>query len=332
MVYDCFPFFNELDILELRLHILDAIVDKFVLVEATKTHSNKPKPLYFQENKHRYARFLDKIIHIVIDDYPPFVNAWTYENHQRNGIERGLKDCLPTDLILISDCDEIPNPEQLAGCRNTLQMRWMECLQFNYYLNYFCATDPFWVGTRVFPYSAMFGKTAQEMRRVPVTHKIPFGGWHFSYMGGLEKLIEKTEAYAHQEHNLEKNKNRVQLAQKVAQGKDIYGKSHRFKPVIIDANFPDYLQKHQVAYAHLLWQEKATYTITTLLSRFERKNTLKRLLGWPYILAFWNIILFKQYNRRDFLKKILPKSLSFLLEKESRKLERGYLNSEDHPT
>ena len=51
MVYDCFLFFNELDLLEVRMHELNNSVDFFVLQESTKTHSGKPKSLYFQENK-----------------------------------------------------------------------------------------------------------------------------------------------------------------------------------------------------------------------------------------------------------------------------------------
>ena len=55
MTYDCFSFFNELDLLEIRLNVLKDAVDKFVLVEAGETHSGKPKPLYFKENEARFA-------------------------------------------------------------------------------------------------------------------------------------------------------------------------------------------------------------------------------------------------------------------------------------
>ena len=71
MVYDCFQFFNELDILNLRLHIMSPIVDKFVISEATTTFSGLPKPLYYEENKEMFKEFEDKIIHVVVDDTPP---------------------------------------------------------------------------------------------------------------------------------------------------------------------------------------------------------------------------------------------------------------------
>lgn len=55
MIIDCFTFFNELDVLEIRLRELDGVVDRFVLVEATLTHQGKPKPLLYAENKERFA-------------------------------------------------------------------------------------------------------------------------------------------------------------------------------------------------------------------------------------------------------------------------------------
>lgn len=113
MVYDCFCFYNELDLLEIRLNILNGCVDKFVLVEATRTQRNNPKPLYFAENKERYKKFEDKIIHLVLDEYPEHIEQWTIENLQRNYIMKGLEQCSDDDIILISDLDEIPRPEYI---------------------------------------------------------------------------------------------------------------------------------------------------------------------------------------------------------------------------
>ena len=70
MVFDCFPFFNELELLEIRLRELSDVVDKFVLVEATKTHSGLDKPLYYLQHRSRFLDYFDKIIHIVVKDMP----------------------------------------------------------------------------------------------------------------------------------------------------------------------------------------------------------------------------------------------------------------------
>jgi hypothetical protein len=74
MIYDCFTFFNELELLEMRLHELADVVDRFVLVEATRTHTNQPKPLFYHENRARFADFADKIIYVIVDDRAPI--AW----------------------------------------------------------------------------------------------------------------------------------------------------------------------------------------------------------------------------------------------------------------
>jgi beta-1,4-mannosyl-glycoprotein beta-1,4-N-acetylglucosaminyltransferase len=88
-IIDCFTFFNELKMLELRLTELNDVVDYFVLVESTKTFSNNDKQLFYKENKHLFEKFNDKIIHIIVDEFPEGDN-WSREVYQRNAIQRGL--------------------------------------------------------------------------------------------------------------------------------------------------------------------------------------------------------------------------------------------------
>jgi beta-1,4-mannosyl-glycoprotein beta-1,4-N-acetylglucosaminyltransferase len=123
-IYDCFTFNNELDLLELRLNILNDRVDFFVLVEATKTHSGEEKNLIFEINKKRFNRFLYKIIHIKVEDMPVLINnnRWVLENFQRNAIIRGLTNCEENDAIIISDLDEIPNLDSIDSIVNTLNL------------------------------------------------------------------------------------------------------------------------------------------------------------------------------------------------------------------
>ena len=90
MVYDCVPFFNELDILKLRLHILDPIVDRFVIEEATVTFSGEPKELCFEKNKEAFREFLPKIEYIVVDDSPVDAATHLRDKFQKNALIRGL--------------------------------------------------------------------------------------------------------------------------------------------------------------------------------------------------------------------------------------------------
>ena len=141
MVYDCFPFFNELDLLEIRLNELDAVVDKFVLVEATRTFQKEPKPLYYEENKERFKKFEHKIIHVVVDEYPGFFakfripTAWDYDNHQKNQVKKALKDCKPDDDIIISDLDEIPSAAKVTEHLNIDNPKVFEQRLSNFYVN-----------------------------------------------------------------------------------------------------------------------------------------------------------------------------------------------------
>ena len=111
MLVDAFMFYNELDILELRLETLDKYVDKFVLVEAEVNHVGGPKKLFFEENKDRYVKWLPKIIHVVVtaDEAPTDENPWSREKFQRNCIKRGLATIPDDATVMISDVDEIPN-------------------------------------------------------------------------------------------------------------------------------------------------------------------------------------------------------------------------------
>ena len=111
MVYDCFQFFNELDILKLRMHVLNDVVDKFVISEATVTFSGEKKPLYFQENREMFQEFENKIIHKVVDDTPMDTSAFMRDSHQKCAVARGLEGAKDDDIVIFSDVDEIPNPE-----------------------------------------------------------------------------------------------------------------------------------------------------------------------------------------------------------------------------
>lgn len=117
-IYDCFTFFNEFDVLELRFSILDPYVDYFVLVESSKTHHGEDKPFYFYENRERYQRYQDKIIYVQVNDSPEYKGETDMGivNFLRNCIMRGLvHKCRPEDYVIVSDVDEIADPNVLQS-------------------------------------------------------------------------------------------------------------------------------------------------------------------------------------------------------------------------
>lgn len=100
-IYDVFPFFNELDLLEIRLNHLAPFVDYFVITEATMTHAGNLKPLYFHENRDRFSKFEGKIIHQVVDDFPSTLNTFERDWFQRNEVKPVLEARLNDDDVLI---------------------------------------------------------------------------------------------------------------------------------------------------------------------------------------------------------------------------------------
>ena len=115
MIYDCVPFFNELDILKLRMQIMAPYVDFFVIEEASVTFSGEPKRMIFAENRQLFAEFEEKIRYVAVENSPlEGVTTHERDKFQKNQLIRGLSDCRPEDIIIFSDVDEIPNPKTLV--------------------------------------------------------------------------------------------------------------------------------------------------------------------------------------------------------------------------
>lgn len=208
-VYDCFLFFNELDILEIRLNELYEHVDKFVLVESVETFRGNLKPLYYEENKQRFEKFADKIIHVVVEDRFDSWNPWHVEEYQRNQIMRGLKECQPDDTILVSDVDEILRASVLPEIYSGLYIEkkaYIQCIQI-FYRYYFNVKDYTGKGTCATTYENLCKTTPNSFR---VSHAgypmVLNGGWHFTSMGGLAAFTKKLESFSHHELDRPENK------------------------------------------------------------------------------------------------------------------------------
>jgi len=202
-IYDCFTFYNELDLLEIRLNELNDVVDKFVLVEAEKTHQNKNKILHFYENKNRFAKFLNKIIHVIVPKESFIEDAWYNENFQRKSILDGLKETTEEDILIVSDLDEIPSKKSIEeAIKNNKKIAVFEQLLHYYYLNTFLLVKntPINYGS-VLIKKSLFEKNTEIVRSREKHNldKIKNGGWHFSFLGNENVVYNKIQNYAHTE-------------------------------------------------------------------------------------------------------------------------------------
>lgn len=204
-VFDCFTFFGELDLLEIRLRYLWDHVDIFVIVEAPFTFSGNPKPLYFAD--HMNSRFhwaLGKVRHVVSDGMKPSTSCaedrWSNEVHQRRQIWRGLWDMQAGDWVMVGDVDEIPDlhaVKRLPHMTHPPSTCSFRMTSHCYYADRYVHGQE-WFGTQAVLWPVAFdAQTVRDSRGSG--HVLNPGGWHLSYMGGAETISRKLSSFAHAE-------------------------------------------------------------------------------------------------------------------------------------
>ena len=249
-------FFDEEMLLDLRLNIMDKYVDKFVITEATYTHSGRPKKLVFDINK--FSKFKDKIIYIVVDKEPPdlfeieesdrdekdtrgqklVLNGYKRDNYQRQKAQQALNDIDPEDWILINDIDEIPNLKNvdIINVKNKLLIFKQKIFYYKFNLLYPSVS---WFGSRackkknflspqwlrdtkhkkypLWRLDILFSK-----RKYNDIFYVDNGGWHFTNIKSPEDIEKKLLNYTHHDE-FEKSKLKVEdLRKKINEKKIIY--------------------------------------------------------------------------------------------------------------
>ena len=234
-IFDTFLFYNELDLLEVRLATLWDVADVFVVTECFETFSGRPKPMIFAENRERFERFREKIVYnpvtateldlLKTPSYRDWVTDFALslphkhggmapnelhpsvqrEITHRDAIILGLqKHAWDGDIVLMSDVDEIPAPDKVAALRAAppelavyFRMAW-----FLYWVNN--KADQPWFGTVAAPFRHLKGRSVDLLRYATHEEKgvpgpvIGDGGWHFSYLGGAEVVANKLRSLAYQ--------------------------------------------------------------------------------------------------------------------------------------
>ena len=223
MIYDCFTFFDELMLLEIRLKELSPVVDKFVLVEATHTHSGWPKPLYYDDVKDNeiFGPYKNKITHLVYDPYVFAQDRFANDRNQRNYIALGLENAQPDDIIIVSDIDEIVDHRAVALMKDYHCPVHLRMKLFYYFFN--CRANQDWL------YSAFCRfknySDADSLRLGKPDAVITNAGWHFSYLVPPEDIPKKLEAFAHAEFDTDYHKNTDRLKKCVENNEDIFERS-----------------------------------------------------------------------------------------------------------
>ena len=282
-VFDCFTFYDELDLLEIRLNILNDVVDYFVLSESTRTFTGKPKSLNFEKNKARFKNFAHKIRHVIVDEeeFKPEINAWQRESDQRNSVLKGVYDCKDNDYIIVSDLDEIVNPDAVTATINKNSNSISAFMQPCYYYFLNCrSTEVINMAKmakfknvrspqqlRVYPKVSSFNsnklaKMFCRWRWIVRKRLWPLeiqedGGWHFTYMQSPENISKKIMAFSHTEFDSLEFTSVNSIQSRIRGVKDPFDRDYELEIIDIDDSFPDYIYKNQDKYPHLIYGKKS---------------------------------------------------------------------------
>lgn len=248
MLIDCFMINNELDMLESRLNFLNQHVDHFVIVEGDTTHSGNKKELNFELNKSRFEKFLNKITYLpYVNINRPFHDHWTFEAKQRDYISIGLEKFSPDDFVIVSDLDEIPNPEifdsvkQFLGTGDNLVAR-LEQLCFLYNLR--TTQNNAWRRAYIAKNATVLTQTPSWLRSrdenlvfhnfsirsdgvYPETKSKYFenGGWHLSYFMNPKEIAHKIESFSHTEYDTEEIKDLDRIKKCIEEKTDLFNRT-----------------------------------------------------------------------------------------------------------
>lgn len=267
MIIDCFTFFNELDLLEVRVNTLASHVDAFILCEGNRTFQGKEKPYVYHEHRSDLRFLCGKPILAIKADLSPMdgeTDAWKREKVQRFTLKCGL-DCLsdldlPTpleklrlkdsDRIILSDVDEIPDLsifDQIAPDSETI-ISWRQTLYY-YYVNLRCWD---WIGSvscTFETFNSMFDGDMQLLRDSRGKSECVIdGGWHFSFLGGVDAIQEKIESFSHTEYHHCAVPGNIQYALETGwkKNQDLFGRGMmNFELMGDDAHLPDYLVRNK---------------------------------------------------------------------------------------
>ena len=267
-IFDCFPLFNELDLLHVRLELLYNHVDYFIISECDSTFSGLDKPFNFELNKDRYKKYADKIIYLknyntkdinnyeniytgikhkiynnILQHYYSVKNTaltdygkphWCRDFIHKEYITLGMDMCHDDDIIMFSDLDEIPNINKLIFDGNIHVL-----LQKNmtYYIDKEAVSMLPWLGGIIVPYKKVKDNSLQILRGARCTYnQIKDAGWHLTNMGGTNRIIEKIKSYGHQEFNNINTINNIEYD--VKNNKDIFNRNIAINTVDLDSTYP----------------------------------------------------------------------------------------------
>ena len=269
-IFDCFMYFDEDLILDLRLNTLNDYVDKFIIIESNITHTGNKKLLQFDIKK--FKNFEHKIDYypiknLTIDKNLKLKDSWSkhhlVDQSIRNSIASYIGDASDNDWILISDIDEIPDPIKLNNFDKRRKFAFFEQEMFCYKFNLKSISETPWYGSRICVKKYL--KSPQWLRNIKIKSNRSFfsrvlnnyqilknGGWHFTSIKSPIEIITKLKSFAHSEIVKPSMLNEEYIKNRIDNYKDIFDRDIILKKVNIDNSFPKYLLENKEKFRKFL--------------------------------------------------------------------------------
>jgi len=245
----------------MRFNELKGLDVTFVVVEADYTFTGKPKDsLLFSKRMSELERTTDaftekyslsKVMGISKD-------PWVNEANLRNCIKKTIENTNPKadDVVIISDADEIHRRSVIEAYRPADGFKALITDKYGYYINLLEGRQS-WNRSRIMPWSYLENTTPEEVRNSGYPNQIDNAGWHFSWLGGVDKMLEKFAAFSHQEKDVQKRADRKLLEYKTQTGQSLWGDDF-WEVVQVDETYPIDVVNNMTKYIHLIFLNPAT--------------------------------------------------------------------------
>jgi len=268
-IYDCFTFFNEIELLKARLEFLKDVVDYHVIIESNLTHSGNVKEYNLDNSWEEFKKWHHKIIYVKIkqftegilfdkvDYYTPDNGSWVLENQHRNGIYCIKESVTDSDYVLLGDADEFPDPEAVIQISKLLENSQspiaVQMLFHYYFMN--CQNighERLWNGTVMCTGKQFKEHLPQHFRDNRNNYPRWYGGYHFSFLGGFEKIKTKIESFAHTEFNREDIISDQNIKESIEKGKDVFNRPGVKYKVVPVEEYPENIRNLMLKYPQFI--------------------------------------------------------------------------------
>ncbi len=249
MIYDCFLYNGEKECLQTRCEELKELNVTHVLIESCFTFSGKSNTLKYWDFSNLYSYNIKPFL---FNNMPNNGNAWDNESAQRNYILKALETlgAKDDDVVVISDADEIPSYKAVNSYNADIGLAALSMDLYYYYFNCLGGKQQ-WPAAKICLYKHLKTHTPQGIRESGYGDLINNGGWHFSYLGDVDSIVNKLESYSHTEFDTEEIKGRNRIEQKIKNGESLVN-NNKFTFIELDESFPQYIVENKDKYSHLI--------------------------------------------------------------------------------